>query len=137
VHSSIYGSDHRLLLDTLENMDPSLRARYRATSIIDDGVSDRELARLETEAMDARRGLWSDPRAIPPWEWRKAPAGPAGPPGSVVGNRNSHMFHNPKCSAVRKMAERNRVEFRTADEAIKAGYRKAGDCLSPARRLPQ
>jgi endonuclease YncB( thermonuclease family) len=29
------------------------------------------LAALEQEARDARRGLWSDPHAIAPWEWRK------------------------------------------------------------------
>src|SRR3954451_24685760 len=32
---------------------------------------DRELERLEKEARDAKRGLWSDPHAIPPWEYRK------------------------------------------------------------------
>ncbi len=30
------------------------------------------LARLEEEARDARRGLWQDPRPVPPWEWRRA-----------------------------------------------------------------
>ncbi len=53
VHSSVYGSDHRLLLDTLENLDPATRKRYRATSIIDDSVSDNELERLDAA------GAWS------------------------------------------------------------------------------
>src|SRR5262245_44363874 len=48
VHSSIYGTDHRLLLDTLEKLSPELRRRYRATSIVDESVSDRELERLNT-----------------------------------------------------------------------------------------
>jgi micrococcal nuclease len=26
---------------------------------------------LEQEARAAKRGLWDDPRAVPPWEWRK------------------------------------------------------------------
>jgi micrococcal nuclease len=30
------------------------------------------LAALEQEARDAKRGLWSDPHAVAPWEWRKA-----------------------------------------------------------------
>lgn len=34
-----------------------------------------EYAAAETEAREARRGLWSDPDPIPPWEWRKR--GPA------------------------------------------------------------
>jgi endonuclease YncB( thermonuclease family) len=25
----------------------------------------------EKSAKDAGRGLWSDPRRVPPWEWRK------------------------------------------------------------------
>jgi endonuclease YncB( thermonuclease family) len=29
------------------------------------------LAQLEEEARIAKRGLWADPHAVPPWEWRK------------------------------------------------------------------
>ena len=32
---------------------------------------DAELESLESEARAARRGLWADPRLVPPWEWRK------------------------------------------------------------------
>jgi hypothetical protein len=32
---------------------------------------DAELARLEAEAKSAKRGLWSQPHPVPPWEWRK------------------------------------------------------------------
>jgi len=31
---------------------------------------DSTLDRLETEAREAKRGLWMDPNPIPPWEWR-------------------------------------------------------------------
>ena len=31
---------------------------------------DREMERLESEARIARRGLWRDPKPVPPWEWR-------------------------------------------------------------------
>ncbi len=31
---------------------------------------DETLAQLEREARAAKRGLWSDPHAVPPWEWR-------------------------------------------------------------------
>lgn len=55
VHSSLYGSDHRLLLDTLENLPPDLRKRYKATSIIDDSVSDAELDRLDKAGVCAAR----------------------------------------------------------------------------------
>ena len=30
-----------------------------------------EWKNLESEAKEAKRGLWSDPHAIPPWEFRR------------------------------------------------------------------
>jgi micrococcal nuclease len=32
---------------------------------------DAVLERLESEAREAKRGLWDDPHPVPPWEWRK------------------------------------------------------------------
>ena len=26
---------------------------------------------LEKEAREAKKGLWADPKPVPPWEWRK------------------------------------------------------------------
>jgi len=31
---------------------------------------DAELRQFETEARNAKRGLWVDPNPVPPWEWR-------------------------------------------------------------------
>jgi endonuclease YncB( thermonuclease family) len=33
----------------------------------------RAYARAETEARAAKRGLWSDGQAVPPWQWRGGP----------------------------------------------------------------
>ncbi len=33
-------------------------------------TNDQSLSDLEEEARVARRGLWADPHAMPPWEWR-------------------------------------------------------------------
>lgn len=35
-------------------------------------AKDHSLYALETEARDARRGLWADPDPMPPWEFRRA-----------------------------------------------------------------
>ena len=32
---------------------------------------DASLFPLEAEARESRRGLWRDPQAVPPWEWRR------------------------------------------------------------------
>ncbi len=53
VHSAIYGSDHRLLLDTLEKHPE--RANYRGTANLDDTVSDAEVARLSAAGVNAAR----------------------------------------------------------------------------------
>ena len=33
--------------------------------------ADAVLEALESEAREAKRGLWADPQPVPPWEWRK------------------------------------------------------------------
>src|SRR5262245_55784123 len=90
--------------------------------------NDRQPAALEAEARAAKRGLWADSRPVPRWEWRRGAGEAPASPGAVVGNRNSRAYHQPTCPSVRRMAERNRVEFRSAAKAEKAGYRRAGDC---------
>jgi micrococcal nuclease len=86
---------------------------------------DRELERLESEARTAKRGLWSQPNPVAPWEWRKPKADPL---GSVIGNKNSRLYHAANCAGAARMKADNRVTFKTAKEAEAAGYRKAGDC---------
>lgn len=38
---------------------------------------DSQLKALELEAREARRGLWADPRPVPPWEWRRGARQPS------------------------------------------------------------
>jgi micrococcal nuclease len=33
---------------------------------------DAALLSIEREARERRRGLWADPHAVPPWEWRRS-----------------------------------------------------------------
>lgn len=40
--------------------------------VFDRYVTDQGLYQSQEQARVARRGLWSDPAPVPPWEWRKA-----------------------------------------------------------------
>jgi deoxyribonuclease-1 len=50
------------------------------------------------------------------------------PSGSVIGNRNSRVYHQPGCRGVAMMKAANKVTFASATEAERAGYGKTGDC---------
>lgn len=89
-------------------------------------------AAAEAEARAAKRGLWQDPNPTPPGEWRADVKterwGPAPPEGTIIGNKSSKKYHRPDCPGYRDMAERNRVFFKTVEEAEAAGYKRAGNC---------
>ena len=89
---------------------------------------DTELARLESEARTAKRGLWSQPNPVPPWSWRKGQGRSQPQTSGVVGNRRSLLYHLPICRGAATMSEKNRVGFDSARQAEAAGYRRAGDC---------
>jgi endonuclease YncB( thermonuclease family) len=93
----------------------------------------RAYERAEEIARAERRGLWADPSPVPPWEYRAQHRGPVPdvPPvtsGVIIGNRNSRVYHRPDCPAYNDVSERNRVYFKTIEEAERAGYRVAGNC---------
>lgn len=49
--------------------------------------------------------------------------------GPVHGNKNSKIYHLPVgCPSYMSMSKKNRVTFDSEEAAIKAGYRKAGNC---------
>lgn len=89
-------------------------------------------AKAEEEARAAKLGLWQDPNPTPPGEWRVEAKverwGPPPPEGTVIGNKSSKKYHRPDCPGYRDMAERNRVFFKTVEEAEAAGYKRAGNC---------
>ncbi|HKS26543.1 MAG TPA: thermonuclease family protein [Pyrinomonadaceae bacterium] len=103
----------------------------------------------EAQARASKRGLWADSSPLAPWDFRRseragrtadggnesrqtaatsqASASPSAT-GNIVGNRNSRKYHLPGCPGYNQTAEKNRVYFRTAQEAEAAGYTKAGNC---------
>lgn len=85
---------------------------------------------LEQEARNAKRGLWSDPNAAPPWEWRRGSRASTRTnlPGEVRGNKRSMVFHLPHCPSYDAVSVSNKVTFATEQKAIAEGYRRAGNC---------
>ena len=65
------------------------------------------LAELEAATRDAKRGLWSQPNPLPPWEWRKTKGEAL--PGEFIGNRRAHVYHKPGCPNAASISPGNRV----------------------------
>ncbi|MDY3690650.1 MAG: DUF4236 domain-containing protein [Dysosmobacter sp.] len=59
-----------------------------------------------------------------------AQASPAADPQAtmVIGNRNSKVYHEPSCSSVRDMKEKNKVDFDSAEAAKASGYTPCSRC---------
>jgi len=48
---------------------------------------------------------------------------------SFVGNKNSKTLHHIDCNSAKKMKEKNKVYFKTIDEALQIGYKKCRRCF--------
>ena len=77
----------------------------------------------------------SQPQTAPVTEQKAAtePAPSIPPPaiipdGEVLGNKNSKIYHWPGCPGYTKVADKNKVMFKTRVEAEAAGYRAAKNC---------
>jgi endonuclease YncB( thermonuclease family) len=92
----------------------------------------RTYAAAEQQARAAKLGLWKQADPMQPGEWRQEVKikrwGPPPPEGTVIGNRNSKKYHRPDCPGYHDMAEKNRVFFKSVEEAEAAGYKRAGNC---------
>jgi deoxyribonuclease-1 len=49
-------------------------------------------------------------------------------PGAIIGNKNSKKYHLPNCPGYTQTLEKNRVYFKSAEEAEAAGFTRAGNC---------
>ena len=101
---------------------------------------DASIGTLEAEARSAKRGLWSDPHAIPPWEYRNSQNGSNQTSSSLLsvvtsaqaaesvfhGNTRSGVFHGPWCKYYD--CKNCRAIFRTRQEALSAGFRPCKLC---------
>lgn len=101
---------------------------------VEQNESDREIyAEAENAAREQKLGLWSQKNPTPPWDWRNGENNPnteGVPSGSIIGNRNSMIYHTPGCSTYAKVSPQNQVIFATEQKAVESGYRIAGGCKS-------
>ena len=77
-------------------------------------------AKLQREARVVEKGLWGTTPAPTPGSGNEA---------KYIGNASSKKFHHPDCKWGQKIAPGNRVEFRTRDEAVEAGYVPCNVCM--------
>lgn len=106
--------------------------------VYDNHVRDKHLYATQAIARQERRGLWSDRNPQRPWEWRRdAKAAKSTPAqgytheyksGEVRGNRVSRIYHLPSCPSYNSMRKQNIVPFVTEEQAVQAGFKKAGNC---------
>ena len=126
----------KVLLDgrdiNIEQIKAGLAWHYKAYEKEQPAEDRVTYAAAESEARAAKRGLWQDPNPTPPGEWRADAKtdrwGAAPPEGTIIGNNNSKSYHRPDCPGYRSMAEKNRVFFKSVEEAEAAGYKRAGNC---------
>lgn len=104
--------------------------------------SDASLGELEESARIARRGLWRDPKPVPPWEWRaeqrsggttsraevtrSATTIAASSTTLYHGNTRSGVFHQSSCKDYN--CKNCTVGLNTREEAVSLGYRPCGMC---------
>ena len=92
--------------------------------------SDRALAAAQVEARVNGRGFWAPSAQKPACVAANAIA-PVSPPAAAVGpfhgNSKSRVYHAPSCRNYR--CQSCTVVFKTAEDAQRAGFRPAGDCI--------
>jgi endonuclease YncB( thermonuclease family) len=86
-------------------------------------------AEAESSARNAKLNLWSKPGIQPPSGSMEPPAAPA--EASIIGNKNSLIYHWVGCGGYEKVSSQNRVTFSSWQEAENAGYRAAKNCTVP------
>lgn len=67
----------------------------------------------------------AEPAKETPAEEAPAPVPKSNP---VIGNRNSKIYHEPGCSSVNDMKEKNKVNFDSAEAARASGYEPCSRC---------
>lgn len=125
----------------LEMLNAGLAWHYKEYEREQPAKDRKSYSEAESKAKAGNLNLWAEPKPMPPWEYRngtlvtekqldeRSSAFTLTPVLQIVGNRNSKIYHwNPGCPDFNKIAEKNRVPFKSKAEAEDAGYRAARNC---------
>lgn len=101
---------------------------------------DESLRELEYQAWKQKAGLWVDPSAVPPWEFRRENSSPLEPPGDsaemdynsilsygLIGDPETKLFLWPDCLNYPNDI-RNFAVFGSERVAKTSGFRKSPNC---------
>lgn len=72
------------------------------------------LLAYQAKAMKEYRGLWQEKKE----ETERV----------YIGNKRSYIFHRPSCKYGREISEKNRIIFRSRQDAIRIGYSPCREC---------
>lgn len=118
---------------------------YKAYESEQPSYERKAFAQAEKEARSEKIGIWSEPNPVAPWDFRSGESTARqststtvrplvsrpiyqSTGGSIIGNKNSMIYHYPGCPSYDKVAEKNRIYFRTRQDAETAGFRVAKNC---------
>lgn len=73
----------------------------------------------------------SDNRPLPIGKSESSTIGASASQEAIIGNKNSKKYHLSNCPGYNQVSEKNRVIFKSAQEAEAAGYTRAGNCRNP------
>ena len=101
---------------------------------------DESLRELEYQAWKQKAGLWVDPLALPPWEFRRENTFPLEPPGDasemdynsifsygLIGDPETKLFQWPDCRDYPNNSQRFAV-FGSELQAKTSGFRMSPNC---------
>ena len=110
-----YGHPHRETLERLE----LLGCRYYCTADSGSVVASTDGKALTIRYVDSE----AEPSGYIAGEPKNADSQLV-----FVGNQKSMLFHDPVCEGAKSMKEENKVEFKTYEEAVAAGYKPCASC---------
>jgi micrococcal nuclease len=119
--------------DIFVNAEMVRRGYARASSAEPNTKHAALFRRLEQEARESKRGMWSfrglaQETEPEPVDDHREDAAAAEGDYKYVASRNSKIFHLLSCRSVERIAEENRVYFRTLKEALESNRRPCKVC---------